>query len=184
MPTVEKAKEILGKFLKEKGDGKFKELIEKFVSGIQKDPALEIKEAGLRDVLQNMRGLADPKILMAMMVLFMSAGTTQAGPLMDMLKGHQQEQTQTQESWQSIFNKQYKDANGGFIKYQGKDYRVGRGVSRDEQMAVDKAEMNARSFDAKSGESKTLTGTKIVKTVAKTLPNGSIEALVLMETGQ
>jgi len=203
LPKPEEAQATLIKFLKEKGEASFKRMIEGIATGLEQPSG--IKEASIQDVFLNLRGLADPKILLAALTMFMSAGTTEAGPILDLLKARakqqEQAQPQTQQAqqtkapeWVNLFEKAdkgpQKDARfgtGAIINFQGKSYRVGQGENKDYQKARSLAENAARMVTpGGKGTGKDVqdrSGIEALERSVKTLPDSSYQVTVLMNVG-
>jgi len=154
LPTKEEAL----KTLKGLDKGKLSDLI-KDVSGIMQGAPKGVASVDFGSIVKNLKGLGDPKVILAIIALMGSFNTTDAG-IFSRLLGKETQEQQERSPKQILRGKimsEFKKAptaNRGYanIVLDGQNYSVGKGESSDMELALSKSGMNASEAVARMGQ--------------------------------
>lgn len=176
LPAVAQAREIVKTISKEKLDAivaKVADAVKRYIPA----PGEEIEDAeytelpegiiyeamvteSIKDIVGSLKGLADPKVIMAVIALMGAANSTDAGILDRFFHKDTTSQEQVQVNpKEELRNKIMEEfdssptAKYGYahIVIDGKNYFVGKGLSTNEELARDKASMNSDEAMARAG---------------------------------
>ena len=157
LPTKEEALEILS--------GVDPTIVQDIVANVA-DSVETVEEAinveSVKNLVHNLKGLADPKVIMAVISLMGAFNTVDASVFTELFNKSTIEQTSPKSLLRDKIVEEFKKAptaSKGYahVKVDGKDYFVGKGESSDFETAMDKAGENADEAAIKAGhESDTL----------------------------